>query len=96
MTSTGDEETTSTRSTSALSTALRSTATSFARSTRLENSARDTISPSQCDDSTHVAADELRPDAITKLDVHPAIDASLPPPSMMSSRNHANAGCFAN
>ena len=66
------------------------------RSTRFENNARDRISPSQCDDNTHVATDELKPDALTKLDVQPAIDASLPPPSMMSSRNSANAGCFAN
>ncbi len=92
MTTTDEGDTTRTSSASALKTALRSTAISFARSTRLENNARDRISPNQCDDSTHVATDELIPDAITKLDVHPAIDASFPPPSMMSSRKIANAG----
>ena len=76
--------------------ALRSMATSLDWSTRLENRVRDRMRPSQCEESTSVAADALIPDASTKLVVHPAIDASLPPPSATSRRNHPNPGCFAN
>src|SRR4030095_7619727 len=95
-TSTGVADTTRTTSTSALATALRSTAIAFAPSTRPDNSTLGSIRPSQCDDNTHVAIDESKPDAMTKLDVHPAIDASLPPPSKMSNTNHAKVGCFKN
>ena len=43
-----------------------------------------------------VAVEELNPDAIARLDVHPASDASLPPPSRRAARNHANPGCAEN
>src|SRR5262245_60399522 len=92
----GDPDTMSTRTASALSTALRSTAIALAWSTRLENNARERINPSQCDESTAVAWEALKPDAMTNVDVHPAIDASFAPPSRISSKNQANPGCLVN